>query len=168
MINNEILRSLANMLDYDAEAFVHLTTLTQHPVCLAAVNIADMQAFLLRHNHADRQDCPDRVLEDVLNGLIVQRRGARDDVKPSTPPAPNAYSPLTNNTILKKVRIAFELQEADMLALMSTPLDEISRLELGTYFRSMGHKHYRACPDDLLLHFMKSLEKRMRMSRPAR
>lgn len=168
MINNDVLRSLSNMLDWDAAAFVAVTELSQTPVRLAPIELAQMQTYLLRHNHADHQDCPDRVLEDVLNGLIVKRRGARNDVKPSAPPAANAYSPLTNNTILKKLRIAFELQEPDMLALMSTPLDEVSRLELGAYFRSMGHKHYRACPDELLLHFLKSLEKRMRMSRPAR
>ncbi|MEY2863392.1 MAG: hypothetical protein RLY58_1099 [Pseudomonadota bacterium] len=161
MINNDVLRSLRYMLNIREIDLIALMALAETPVCLDPVTLAQMESYLLRDDEEGREFCPDRVLEDILNGLIVQRRGPRDSSSPA-PAASNPYKPLTNNVMLKKMRIAFELHEQDMLDLLSTAEFAVSRPELSALFRSFGHKHYRACGDQMLRYFLKGLTQRLR------
>jgi len=69
---------------------------------------------------------------------------------------------LTNNTILKKLRIALELKEDDMLAILRLAGVEISKHELTALFRKEGHKNYKECGDQFLRKFLKGLSIRYR------
>jgi uncharacterized protein YehS (DUF1456 family) len=69
---------------------------------------------------------------------------------------------MTNNLVLKKLRVAFELKEDDMLAVLHDAGFEVSRPELSALFRAPTHKNYRACGDQLLRNFLKGLTARVR------
>jgi uncharacterized protein YehS (DUF1456 family) len=95
----------------------------------------------------------DQELAALLDGLVLDRRGPRDPGAAPLPPA----SPLDNNQILKKLRIALQLHERDMLAVLKRGGMEVSAPELGALFRSPGHKHFRPCGDQLLRAFLRGL-----------
>jgi len=75
---------------------------------------------------------------------------------------------LANNDILKKIRIALELKEADMLAVFQLAGFPTSKSELTALFRTKGHENYKECGDQLLRNFLKGLTLKFRDADPAR
>ena len=76
------------------------------------------------------------------------------------PPRPLEQS-ITNNTVLKKLRVAFELKEEDVLQLMAATGFQVSKPELSALFRKPGHHNFRACGDQFLRNFLKGLTERV-------
>ena len=64
---------------------------------------------------------------------------------------------LTNNDILKKLRVALELKDEDIVKILSLVDFEISKTELGAFFRKEDHPNYRPCGDQLLRNFLNGL-----------
>jgi hypothetical protein len=64
--------------------------------------------------------------------------------------------------VLKKLRIAFELTDADMHEVFAGAGFAVSKPELSALFRQPGHRNYRACGDQMLRHFLKGLTMRLR------
>lgn len=64
---------------------------------------------------------------------------------------------LTNNDILKKLRVALELKDDDIIHILSLVDFEISKTELGAIFRKDDHPNYRPCGDQLLRNFLNGL-----------
>jgi len=61
---------------------------------------------------------------------------------------------MTNNDIIKKLRIALDLKELDMTEIFELSGYEIKKQELAAIFRKEGHKNYKECSDQLLSHFL--------------
>lgn len=61
---------------------------------------------------------------------------------------------MTNNEIIKKLRIALDLKELDMIEIFEFAGYEIKKSELSGIFRKEGHKNYKVCSDELLNHFL--------------
>ncbi len=61
---------------------------------------------------------------------------------------------MTNNEIIKKLRIALDLKEVDMTEIFELSGYEIKKQELASIFRKEGHKNYKECSDELLSHFL--------------
>ena len=95
----------------------------------------------------------DALLRSFLDGLIIARRGPR----PSSSAASEPAAELTNNTILKKLRIAFTLKEDDVLRILDAGGSPTTRLALSPLFRKPGNKHFRACSDAVLCSFLNGL-----------
>ncbi len=89
---------------------------------------------------------------------------------PATPPpSPTLAQPprpvekrVTNNLILKKLRVAFQLKDLDMHAVFEDAGFPLSKPEMTALFRQPGHKHYRACGDQILRNFLKGLTLHLR------
>ncbi|MBU1079865.1 MAG: DUF1456 family protein, partial [Spirochaetes bacterium] len=71
-------------------------------------------------------------------------------------PAP-APAALDNNMVLKKIRIALELKEEDMIAVMRLAGADLSKNELSALFRKKGQKNYMECMDQFLRNFLSGL-----------
>ena len=99
-------------------------------------------------------------LSAFLDGLIVHKRGKRELAPGQEPPPPILAK--TNNMVLRKLRIAFDLKEADMLALLELGGFRLSKAELSALFRKEGHKHYRECGDQVLRYFVGGLTAKLR------
>ena len=97
----------------------------------------------------------DALLADFLDGLIIARRGP----SPSSSGSRDAVVELTNNMILKKLRIALNLYAEDMLELFHLGGKTLADGELTVLFRKPTHKHYKACDDELLSAFLEGLKK---------
>ncbi len=64
---------------------------------------------------------------------------------------------MTNNDILKKLRIALELNESDLIEIFRLSDFEISKAELSALFRKEGHRNYRECGDQIMRRFLDGL-----------
>jgi uncharacterized protein YehS (DUF1456 family) len=98
--------------------------------------------------------CDDAVLSAFLDGLIISRRGPRD---PQPGAVRLAEGPLNNNLILRKLRIALELNDGEMLAVFSRAGVTLSKAELSALFRGVEQRNYKECGDQLLRNFVRGL-----------
>jgi len=64
---------------------------------------------------------------------------------------------LTNNDILKKLRVALNLKDDDIIHILKLVEFEISKSELGAIFRKEDHPNYKPCGDQLLRNFLNGL-----------
>lgn len=64
---------------------------------------------------------------------------------------------LTNNDILKKIRVALELKDEDIIHILKLSEFDISKSELNALFRKPDHPNYRECGDQLLRNFLNGL-----------
>lgn len=64
---------------------------------------------------------------------------------------------LTNNDILKKIRVALELKDEDIIHILKLSDFEVSKSELNALFRKPDHPNYKQCGDQLLRNFLNGL-----------
>lgn len=148
--NNDVLRSIRYALDLPNAAIGEMVKRAGHEIQ------PDFIPGMLKKEDEDGYiACDDEVLVAFLDGLIIHKRGPSD-----MPPLP--VKRLTNNIILKKIRIAFELKEDDLHDMIKLAGFEISKPELNAIFRSPDSKNYRACGDQLLRYVLKGLSLRLR------
>ena len=154
MINNDVLRSIRYMLDLSDNMVVDLIRLADADF---AIEKEDVRAFLLKEDEACFLACSDGVMARFLDGLIVHLRG-RDDRLPPRP----VEKRISNNVVLKKLRVAFQLTDVDMHQAFVDAGFPVSKPELSALFRQPGHKNFRLCGDQLMRNFLKGLTLRVR------
>jgi len=108
MINNDILRSVRFIIDCPDN---RMLAILRHVEPLADDDFAPL---LKKDDDPAFRQCSDELLGAFLDGLIIERRGRREGA-----PAPAPLLRLNNNEILKKLRIAFDLKQEDIEALMA-------------------------------------------------
>ncbi len=64
---------------------------------------------------------------------------------------------LTNNDILKKIRVALELKDEDIIKILKLSEFEMTKSELNALFRKPDHPNYKECGDQLLRNFLNGL-----------
>jgi len=72
---------------------------------------------------------------------------------------------MKNNDILKKLRIALNLKDTDIIEILKLADFEISKTELSALFRKEDHKNYKECGDQILRRFLNGLIVRNRGKR---
>jgi uncharacterized protein YehS (DUF1456 family) len=100
--------------------------------------------------------CPDIILSGFLNGLIYDKRG-----KDPAAPELALERRVNNNTVLKKLRIAFSLKTDDIVAIMTEQKYRVSVPEVTAMMRAPDHKNYRECGDQFLRNFLRGLTHRV-------
>ena len=154
MINNDVLRSIRYMLDL-SDGMIADTCALADPAFV--IDKADVAGWLRKEDEEGFVACDDRTLAHFLDGLIVHFRG-RDESQPLRP----VEKRITNNLVLKKLRVAFQLKDVDMHEVFDAAGFSVSKPELSALFRQPDHKNYRACGDQLLRNFLKGLTLRVR------
>ena len=138
-----------------------------------ALNIKDnimIQIFKKGNIIVTREDVIDYLKKDIddgfkklsnndlisfLDGLIIQKRGKREDGTP--PPKIKITKNNLNNILLRKLRIALAFKSYDMIRIFKLGGIEISEGELSALFRSEDHKNYKECGDKYIRVFLKGL-----------
>lgn len=64
---------------------------------------------------------------------------------------------LTNNDILKKIRVALQLKDEDIIKILKLSEFEMTKSELNALFRNPDHPNYKECGDQLLRNFLNGL-----------
>lgn len=154
MINNDVLRSVRYMLDLSDAKVVEIVRLADPAFEMSK---DDVQALLRKEEEPGFVACSDTVLARFLDGLIFYRRG-KDDSLPARPVATR----ITNNLVLKKLRVAFEMKDTDVQDVFRAADFGISKAEVGALCRQPGQRNYRACGDQMLRNFLKGLTQRVR------
>ncbi|HEK1094730.1 TPA: DUF1456 family protein [Proteus mirabilis] len=152
MQNNYVLRSVRYMLDLSDGHIVDIMKLADFTATKEQVN-----QWLKKDDDPAFVECDDMALGHFLNGLIFYRRG-----KDEKYPTPEVEKRITNNIILKKLRVTFELKDMDMINIYELADFRVSKPELSAIFRKPGHKNYRNCGDQLVRYFLKGLTETLR------
>ena len=149
MTNNDLLRRLRYALNLNGVGIAEVCALGGHEI-----GPADVLKLLKKEDEHGFVACDDMVMGAFLDGLITSRRGPRD-----TPPVQAQPSDrmLNNNLILRKLRIALELNDVDMLAVFRKAGASVSKAELSALFRGVGQRNYKECGDQLLRNFVRGL-----------
>jgi uncharacterized protein YehS (DUF1456 family) len=148
MINNDVLRRVRYALELKDQTMIEIFALSE-----VEVSRDDLLNFLKKDNEADFVALDNKLLASFLDGLIIYKRGKQEN-RPGLIIKPEQ---LTNNSILKKLRIALEFKEDDMLNTLKLADFELSKGELSSFFRQKGHKHHRECGDQILRNFLQGL-----------
>jgi len=149
MARNELLRSLCDALKIDDATTIEVFNHAGRPIGLSTVT-----ALKKSEDQEGYIPCSDPVLAFFLDGLIIHFRGLREG---QPPPADKPPAALTNNAILKKLRIVLDLKEEDMIGIFKLAGIAISSHELTALFRKPGHKHYKESDDRLLRDFIRGI-----------
>ena len=146
MINNDVLRSIRFMLDLADATIIEIARLPDPGFELVREDVA---AYLKREGEDGFEECPDDVLAHFLDGLVIHYRGpgSEADKRP-------VEKRVSNNLVLKKLRVAFEFKDADMHQVFEDAGFPVSKPELSALFRAPGHKHFRECGDQILRNFL--------------
>ncbi|GAA4306487.1 DUF1456 family protein [Aestuariibaculum suncheonense] len=73
---------------------------------------------------------------------------------------------MTNNDILKKLRVALKLRDDDIVNILALVDFRITKSELGAFFRKEDHPKYMECGDQILRNFLNGLVIQMRGPMP--
>jgi len=157
MTNNDILRRLRYALNFNNSTLIEIFKQSGHEI-----GPFEVDNLLKKEDENGYVECSSAVMELFLDGLVLYKRGRQD--RPSGQ-VHQASGELTNNAILKKIRIALELKEEDMLAVLKLADVNISKSELSALFRREGQKNYKACGDQFLRNFLQGLTIRYRGER---
>lgn len=190
MNGNDVMRRLRYALNITDLKVLELLALAGRPM-----SRAELEPFFLREEEAGYVECPDEVLAHFLDGLIVSRRGAREEKRGGAagplaagaaglrarggagPHAMGGAAPalqaagatgvaaphLSNNEVLKRLRIALELKDEDLIAIMKLAGVAISKSELSAFFRKREHPNWRPCGDQFLRNFLSGLTAKYRV-----
>lgn len=151
MNNNDILRRLRFIFDIDdAQMMVLASTNDQ------SVSRAQISNWLKKEDADEYESINDHQLAIFLNQLIDEKRGKREDVE-----FPHEKR-LSNNQVFMKLKIALNLKAEDILEILALADFTLSKHELSAFFRKVGHKHYRACKDQVLRNFLQGLQQQYR------
>jgi len=151
MTNNDILRRIRYILDFNDDKMIALFALAD-----CKVTRAEISDWMKQEDNPDFKKLSDVKLATYLNGLINDKRGKREGAQPVP------EKELTNNAIFMKLKIALNLQAEDILEIMDLSDFRMSKHELSAFFRKSGHKHYRECKDQILRIFLKGLQMKYR------
>ncbi len=152
--NNDILRRLRYALDIKDSTMINIFKLSEHKISRAV--LIDL---LKKEEEEGYVDCSDNVMGLFLDGLIIHKRGKKEEMPGH---ADKKDEPLTNNGILKKLRIALKFREDEMLSTLKLAGMSLSKSELSALFRKEGQRHYKECGDQILRNFLKGLTTRYR------
>lgn len=64
---------------------------------------------------------------------------------------------MSNNDILKKLRVALELNNEDIIKILELVNFKVTKSELGSFFRSEDHPNFKPCGDQILRNFLNGL-----------
>ena len=145
---NEVLYRIQQALNLSTEEMIEAYKLEEYNM-----EASHLESLLKRRHDEGFMLCSYEELGVFLDGLVTLKRGpspkkANDD----------EVIELTNNLILKKLRIAMELKEAETEIIFGLADVELSKQQLASLFRKEGHKNFKACPNELLMAFLEGLD----------
>ena len=149
MTNNDILRRLRHALDVGDAEVARLFLHTGHEL-----KSGQVFTWTRREDHDDYVMMPDVMLCRFLDGLVIEKRGLRPDGA-----VPEPLEVLSNNEILKKLRIAFSFREEDVMKVFKMAEFVVTKAELGSFFRKEGQRNYAKCPEQVVRKFLQGLGK---------
>lgn len=147
MDNNSIFRQLRYIFKLQEEDIVKMLSLVE--VDISKETVTD---WLRKEDDPKMLALYDKDFAAFLNALIILKRGKKNGE------IPKAEKSLSNNLILRKLKIALNLKTEDILEILQLANFNFGKSELAALFRNPDHKHYRKCKDQVLRNFLMGLK----------
>ena len=147
MNNNDIIRRIRYTFNLSDSKMIEIFGLAEHQVTRAEVS-----NWLKKDDDPDFQDIYDNQLAIFLNGLINDKRGKKDGEQPKP------EKRLNNNIVFRKLKIALNLKDEDILEILELVDMRISKHELSAFFRNPDQNQYRPCKDQILSNFLMGMQ----------
>lgn len=153
MNNNDVLRKLRYAFDFSDSKMIELFAEGD-----LEVSRAEVSNWLKREEDQEFVSLNDKQLAIFLNGFIIDQRGRREG------PQPVPEKTLNNNIVFRKIKIALNLTDTDILDIYALMKMRISKHEISALFRKPGQNQYRKCKDQFLRNFLHGLQRKYRNS----
>jgi len=151
MDNNDILRRIRYAFDINDSKMIETFALGE-----VKASRAQISNWLKKDIDPDYLEMPDSQMTAFLNGFITLKRGSKDG------PKPIPEKQLNNNIILRKIKIALNLKDNDILDLLALAGLKISKHELSAFFRKPSQSQYRDCKDQVLRNLLRGMQMKYR------
>lgn len=151
MTNNDILRQLRFAFDYDDDKMMEI---------FASAGLEATRPEVCNWLKKEEDDLyvkmVDKELATFLNGFINEKRGKKE----GAPMRPEDN--LNNNIVFRKLKIALNLNDVDILDILDLANMRVSKHELSAFFRKPTQRQYRKCNDQFLRNFLYGLQLKYR------
>lgn len=154
MIHNDVLRRLRFALSMNDESTIEIFKLMDYEM-----EPEYLHSIMKKEQEPGFTPCRDKILALFLDGLIIKNRGRQEGQEPKVL---KAGEQLSNNEILRKIRIAITFKDDDIIKLMQLAGFRVSKGELSALFRRPDHRNYKPCGDQFLRNFLSGLTKKFR------
>ena len=151
MNNNDIFRRLRYTFDWSDQEVMDIFALGD-----LTVTRAEVSDWLKKEEDENFKSLHDIKFAAFLNGFINQKRGKREGEQPKP------EKRLNNNMIFRKLRIALNLRDDDIMDIFALVRIRVSKHELSALFRNPTQSQYRECKDQFLRNFLLGLQKKYR------
>lgn len=148
MKTNDILYKIQTALNLNQKEMLEAYKLAEYEM-----DAIHLDSLLKRRQDEKFKLCSYEELGVFLDGFVILKRG------PSSKKSNDDEAvELSNNLILKKLRIALELKEAETEIIFSLGEAQLSKQQLASLFRKENHKNFKKCSDELLMAFLDGLD----------
>lgn len=147
MNNNDIMRRLRYSFDLSDSKMIRIFSLANHEVTRAQIS-----DWLKKDDDPEYKEIHDNMLAIFLAGFIIEKRGKKESEQPKP------EKRLNNNIIFRKLKIALNLKDDDILEILKLVDMGISKHELSAFFRKPDQDQYRPCKDQILRNFLHGLQ----------
>lgn len=147
MNNNDILRRIRYTFEYSDSKMMDL--FKQADLDVTRAEVSD---WMKRDDDPAYQGMNDNQLAYFLNGMINDRRGKKEGDQPKP------EKKMNNNIVFRKLKIALNLKDDQILEILELADMHISKHELSALFRNPSQGQYRVCKDQLLRKFLKGIQ----------
>lgn len=147
MNNNDILRRLRYTFDISDNRMIDLFASGGKEVTRAEIS-----NWMKPEDDPEFEKLVDINFAAFLNGFINDKRGKKEGEQPKPEKS------LNNNIILRKLKIALNFKDEDILDVLNLVKFNLSKSELSAFFRKPDHQHYRPLKDQILRNFLMGLQ----------
>lgn len=149
MITNDVLRRVRYAFKLNDKKMLEIFASVDN-----AIDETTLHSIIAKEGEENFILCQDSLLSLFLDGLINEKRGKKEGSKPTILPE---KAILPNNDILRKLRIALNYKDEDMLKMLALAEFPVSKSELSALFRKQDHRNYKLCGDQLLRNFLNGI-----------
>ncbi|MEI6349236.1 MAG: DUF1456 family protein [Bacteroidota bacterium] len=153
MNNNDILRRIRFTFDFTDSEMIELFALADFQATRSQIS-----DWLKRDDDPAFRELSDNQLAIFLNGFINEKRGKKEGEQPIP------ENRLNNNIIFRKLKIALNLKDDDILDILELVDMPISKHELSAFFRNPNQSQYRLCNDQIFRKFLQGMQKKYQIS----
>ena len=149
MNNNDVLRRIRYTFDFSDSKMIEIFESANFEVTRSQIS-----DWLKREDDPAHLVLKDKQLATFLNGMINEKRGKKEGIQPVP------EKKLNNNIVFRKLKIALNLRDEDILAILKLASLRISKHELSAFFRNPKQSQYRPCKDQILRNFLYGMQKK--------
>lgn len=145
---NDVLFKIKKALSLDTEEMIKA-------YALADFEMTEERLLSIMKRRQDKgyEEATYEELGVFLDGFVLLKRGPSDKIAND-----DEVVELTNNLILKKIRVAMELKEPELMILFGLADVELTKRQISYLFRKEGTKNFKRCSGELLDAFLEGLD----------